>query len=261
MCCFLDIRKAYDTVYRDGVWKRLLDIGINGKLWRVIRNLYAVVESCVQLGSSTTNWFQVHIGLRQGDTLSPILYIIFIDGLLQTIKAAKEGVSIGAVKLNNLAFADDIALLAGSRSDMQRLLDLVHDYSRRWRFLFNVDKSKLLVFSTKRIHPNTQPLFLGIDRLEEVKVFKYLGVDFSFNLSWVNMKERVVKKTWSRLALVSNAVAQGLPPEASLKVWYSLVRPLLECLRDLECQQVARSRAYPIRIWSQGPRSWPIHVQ
>ena len=74
---------------------------------------------------------------------------------------------------------------------------------------------------------------MGIDRLEEVKVFKYLGVDFSFNLSWVNMKERVVKKAWSRLALVSNAVAQGLPPEASLKVWYSLVRPLLEYASEI----------------------------
>ena len=59
VCCFLDIKKAYDTTWREGVWKRLLDIEIDGKLWRVIRNLYAMVESCVLLGPTPTDWFQL----------------------------------------------------------------------------------------------------------------------------------------------------------------------------------------------------------
>jgi len=44
-CCFLDIKKAYDRVFRVGLWKRMLDVGIKGKLWRIIRQIYEVVES------------------------------------------------------------------------------------------------------------------------------------------------------------------------------------------------------------------------
>src|SRR5690606_42025528 len=54
--CFLDIRKAYDTVSREGLWKRLLDIGVNGKMWRVIRNMYEVVESAVIMGEELTDF-------------------------------------------------------------------------------------------------------------------------------------------------------------------------------------------------------------
>ena len=53
-CCFLDIRKAYDTVCRDGMWKRLLEVGIGGKMWRVLKNIYDKVESCVLVGMERT---------------------------------------------------------------------------------------------------------------------------------------------------------------------------------------------------------------
>src|SRR4051794_13693262 len=74
--CFLDIRKAYDTVFREGLWKRLLDVGVNGKTWRVIRNIYETVESTVILGEELTDWFSVELGLKQGCTLSPLLFLI-----------------------------------------------------------------------------------------------------------------------------------------------------------------------------------------
>ena len=56
-CCFLDIRKAYDTVFREGLWKGMIEKGIRGKIWRVIKNLYNEVESCVKLWSEKTDWF------------------------------------------------------------------------------------------------------------------------------------------------------------------------------------------------------------
>src|SRR5689334_15903542 len=100
-------------------------------MWRVIRNLYESVESCVQLGSSLTEFFNIEVGLRQGDTLSPILYIIFIDGLINAVRAIPIGVRVGSIKVNILGFADDLTLLAASKADMQALLDAVYLYSCR----------------------------------------------------------------------------------------------------------------------------------
>ena len=227
-CCFLDIKKAYDMVFRDGIWKRLLDVGVNGKLWRVIRSLYATVESCVLIGSIFTEYFKVELGLRQGDPQSPILYAIFIDGLIQLVKDAPEGIYLGSIKINILGFADDLVLIARNKEDMQRLLDRVYLYSMDWRFLWNVDKSKIMVFTLKRVNLDLRPLFIGVTQLEEVKSFKYLGIDFKTNMSWILMRNRAVKKARVRTALVSKAIAEGLMPEASLKMWFTLIRPILE---------------------------------
>ena len=65
-CCFLDIRKAYDTVFREGLWKGMIGKGIGGKMWRVVKTLYREVGNCVRLGEEMTDWFSVDVGLRQG---------------------------------------------------------------------------------------------------------------------------------------------------------------------------------------------------
>src|SRR5690348_17141800 len=46
-CAFIDVKKAYDSVWRDGLWKRLWDAGVRGKMWRIIKNMYQEVKSCV----------------------------------------------------------------------------------------------------------------------------------------------------------------------------------------------------------------------
>ena len=88
-CAFLDTRKAYDMLDRDALWKRLIEVGLRGKMWRVLRNLYDVVESSVLVGHRRTEWFQVEAGVRQGCILSPILFAIFIDGLVRAVKRVR----------------------------------------------------------------------------------------------------------------------------------------------------------------------------
>ena len=56
----------------------MIDKGINGKMWRVVKNLYREVGSCVRLGGEKTDWFNIEVGLRQGCILSPILFSIMM---------------------------------------------------------------------------------------------------------------------------------------------------------------------------------------
>ena len=63
---FLDIKKVYDTVWRDGLWYRMWDMGIQGKLWRVIRNIYNVNSSCVYLNGCKSDYFDIYQGVAQG---------------------------------------------------------------------------------------------------------------------------------------------------------------------------------------------------
>ena len=73
-CCFIDLRKTYDRVWRSGLWKRLWDEGIRGKMWRVLKQMYSHTQNCVLAGSTKTDFFEVDVGVRQGCVLSPVLF-------------------------------------------------------------------------------------------------------------------------------------------------------------------------------------------
>lgn len=59
---FIDVKKAYDTVWRNGLLKRLWDEGIRGKMWRVVKGMYSVVQSAVLVGDEQTEWFDLSTG-------------------------------------------------------------------------------------------------------------------------------------------------------------------------------------------------------
>ena len=122
--------------------------GIGGKMWRVVKNLYREVGSCVRLGEEKTDWFSLEVGLRQGCILSPILFSVFIDGLAEEVKRV-GGAKYGEIMLSLLLFADDIVLIAESEEMLQRMLDVVYQYSRKYRFLFNQGKSNVMIFGKR----------------------------------------------------------------------------------------------------------------
>ena len=136
-----------------GLWHKLQNYGMTGKMWRVIRNIYESVESCVLVNDERSRFFEVDVGLRQGCLMSPILFAIYINGLAEEIKAARLGAQLVLRREANvgiLMFADDIALLADDSIQLQQLMDLTFEYSRKWRFTFNYEKCAVVVFGNKQ---------------------------------------------------------------------------------------------------------------
>jgi len=150
-CCFLDIQKAYDRVWREGLWEKLAEYGISGKMWRVLRSIYESVESSVLLGDNNTRFFNIECGLRQGCILSPILFAIFINGLAEEVNKQGLGAKLYLQKdgkLSILMFADDIALVAEDRKNLEKLMEITYEYSRKWRFSFNYNKCSIVIFNS-----------------------------------------------------------------------------------------------------------------
>ena len=73
-CAFIDVKKAYDRVWRDGLWKRLSDSGVQGKVWRLLRAGYVTIKSYVLCDGEQSQWFDSAVGVRQGCVLYPVLY-------------------------------------------------------------------------------------------------------------------------------------------------------------------------------------------
>ena len=80
-CTFVDFRKAFDTVWRVGLWQKLLKSKISGKILKVIYNMYENIKSCVRVDDEISGFFVSEIGVRQGENLSPFLFSIFLSDL------------------------------------------------------------------------------------------------------------------------------------------------------------------------------------
>ena len=94
-CCLLDVSSAFDTVWIDGLFSKLFNIGINGKIWRLLYNAYLNMKSCVLYDGLLSDWFHLKQSVRQGGILSAWLYILFINDLICELEQSGLGCYIG----------------------------------------------------------------------------------------------------------------------------------------------------------------------
>ena len=87
-----------DTVWRDGLWIKLWDMGVKGRMWRVIKNMYEASRSAALLEREKSAAFRVEQGVAQGCSSSPILFSAFINGLLKGVEEAGLGIEIVVVR-------------------------------------------------------------------------------------------------------------------------------------------------------------------
>ena len=154
---FLDVSKAYDTVWTDGlpVFFKLHEMGLTGKIWRLMYRAYIKFESKVRIEDKTSDWFPMLCGIHQGGFLSLTKYVAFIDGLLKTLEESKLCCSISKTPSTPVGYADDIASACISKLRTDKVLQIVHDYGYKWRFNFNAKKSAILVYGeTRKEHKN-----------------------------------------------------------------------------------------------------------
>ena len=121
--CFVDFSKAFDSLPRDILFKKLVDIGITGKFYQIIQAIYKDDKICIKLGENISSPIQTFMGVRQGCVLSPLLFNIFMSDLPNKL-SGDACVSLDSdTKLNCLLWADDIILLSETEDGLKSLLD------------------------------------------------------------------------------------------------------------------------------------------
>ena len=222
---FLDIKRAYDVVWRDGLWDRLWSCGVKGRLWRVVQKLYEKTVSCVVVEDQKTEWKRSDVGVRQGCVMSPNLFSMFINGMATTVKGEAKGIRWADKKLSILLFADDVVLMAEEESDMDKMLKVVHTYSKEWRFQFNAQKCKVMANRARK----EGSWKMGEEKIAEVDSFVYLGVEFGKGPRWKEMKKKVMGKIEGRIRKVEMLRQTfGLGTKEALRVWDVVGRPVME---------------------------------
>ena len=122
---FIDYAKAFDCVDHNKLWKILHEMEIADHLTCLLRNLYAGQEATVRTEHRTTDWFQIGKGVHQGCILSPCLFNLYVEHIMENARLdeAQAGIKIAGRNINNLKNADDTTLMGRKQRRTKQPLD------------------------------------------------------------------------------------------------------------------------------------------
>ena len=178
--CFVDFEKAFDSVWHKGLFTKLENYGIKGKTLDIITDLYRKTQCSIKKQNNITSFFEYKKGVRQGCPLSPILFNLYINDLIEIInKNTSEDIHLNTVnKINALLYADDLVLISPSKEGLQKQIDTLTEYCKTWKLKINSKKTKSMVFNRGNNIIKTNFTVNGIP-IENVKRFTYLGFTIS----------------------------------------------------------------------------------
>ena len=131
--CFIDYAKAFDCVDHNKLWKILQEMGIPDHLTCLLGNLYAGQEATVRTGHGPTDWFQIRKGVCLACILSPCLFNLYAEYIMQNagLDEVQAGIKIARRNNNNFRYADDTTLMTESKEELKSHLTKVKEESRK----------------------------------------------------------------------------------------------------------------------------------
>ena len=236
-CCFVDYKKAFDSVPRIHLWYKLLSNGINGNILNVITSLHSTAKSAVKKGSTHGFFFNC-----EGDNLSPLLFAPYLNDLQEHLSKAYNGVSssfnliqdgvqdedtVVFLKLFTILYADDTVVFTKSRAELQAAMHGMLHYCIMWKLDINVHKSKVVIYGSK---PGVKELDFKFGELNinVISEYTYLGICFPCNNN-MNKGISVLKNQASRaiFSLIKKSTKLGLDFDIQLQLFDSLILPIL----------------------------------
>ena len=141
----IDFKKAFDRIWHTALWDTMKRFNINARLIKVIQNLYEKAISAIYYEGKVGEWFTTRTGVRQGCLLSPTLFNIMLEQIMNEALLDHKGtVYIGGRVITNLRFADDSDGLAGSEHELVNLMNKIDSTSRTYGMEINTNKKKIM---------------------------------------------------------------------------------------------------------------------
>lgn len=228
--CFVDYRKAFDSVARDALLFKLAKLGIRGKIFACLKHMYENSSTQIKLMNKLSEKINLKNGVEQGHPLSPELFKIFILDLSHQLNECTGNFPLLAgMPVNHLLWADDLVLLATDERSLQILLDILHQYCSKWGLEINTKKTKILIFNKagRSIKPSSD-FFIGDRLIDVTRSYCYLGIIFtpsgSFKTAINELRKKALRASFSLKRIISN---EYISSTAIFKLFDALVSPIL----------------------------------
>ena len=207
---FMDLRKAFDMVPRNALLHVLQSKGVHDTCFNFIKQLYTN-GSFLLCSANPTKTIPIQRGVRQGDSLSPVLFDLFIDAALENML----GISVPGLKqtIPGLLLADDAALFAESPEELQHNLDRFGEWATRWHMEIGHDKCGVMVVHDAEAHTQAKQQEWSCQNgfIQVVDQYSYLGTCLDTSLSVKSMIQH-------RADIGKHALAPLVPLLASAKI-------------------------------------------
>ena len=194
---FLDVSAAFDAVWHKGLLAKLSQAGIAGTTLNLLESYLTDRLARTVVEGSCSKDTQLIAGVPQGSRLGPILFILYVNDLVPQLNCIPH------------VFADDTTLLALGENTLEtvnqlnRDLDVICEWSKKWKIKFNGDKSKDLIFTPKRENLNNSfPLIFNNEVLDRVGSHKHLGVTLEPDLTWNIHLQKVIQHANMKLSII-----------------------------------------------------------
>ena len=172
---FIDLSKAFDNVDHFLLGQKLLNEDIPPDLVLLIINYLRNQRARVCWNGNGGEYSHIDKGVRQGGILSPFLFKLYINGLLNEISDTEVGCKYGILRMNIIAYADDVVLVANSKENLEILYNKFNSGIKKLKLNINNKKSKCMIVENTKQKCQITHLKLGNDNLEVVHSYKYLG--------------------------------------------------------------------------------------
>ena len=221
---FLDISKAFDKVWHNGLIFKLKQNGVSGNLLKFFQNYLNNRKQRVVLNGSFSNYSTVESGVPQGSVLGTLLFLIYINDLERNTKS------------NIKFFADDTMLFSIvkdpviSADNLNHDLNIIQLWAHQWKMEFNPDPTKQateVLFSCKKSNPNHPQLIFNGTIVEKVNDQKHLGVILDSSLSFEKHLNEKMIKAKKHIGIIKH-LSNFLPLKTLDQMYKALVRSHLD---------------------------------
>ena len=273
--CFLDVRKAFDSVSFESLFLALRRVGVPEHLISYFRNVYNARFTRVYSGANKSAPIRPKKGVSQGDPTSGILFNMLIDWVLTELDPTIGfPLADSLTELNDLltylAFADDLALAAQSVFDLRRQVDLCVEALRKCGLEVNASKCRVLAIKVdghtrQWACDESAEVFIGGNRVPTTKMsdllaesrYKYLGIQFGVRGTFLNVENRLVSE-------IDQTRRAPLRPEQRMFILRQNILPALNHQLVLaRCSMSAlrkldRRIRVTVRTWLRLPHDTPL---
>ena len=193
---YIDFKKAFDSVEHWAIYKMLSDYGISDKLKQNIMSLYTSLRAEINMpyGNIIIN---INRGVRQGDGLSTLLYILFINQLIYNIEKKNKGIKFSndkeSINIATIVFVDDLKILTDNEENMTSLFQVTKDFCEYFKIDINVIKTKLA--SRNNLAINLKWKGEEITNIGEEGLYKDLGILTNLKLDFTKQQNNIEKIT------------------------------------------------------------------
>ena len=224
--CFVDLTQAFDRVQLKDVLKILQERRVSNNIIQVIKQLNTNNSTRIQSGTSTTEEVQISIGIRQGDSLSPMLFNLVMDRIINQVKGVGRGYRMGQTEFKILCYADDAVLIAESEDNLQRMLFEFNQTANKYNMSISIPKTKSMTISKEPIRCK---LALNDQPIEQVMSFEYLGIIASSSRNTYDEVKTQVNKAARVSGCLHHTIWKNkhMSITSKARIYRTAVRPIL----------------------------------